>query len=84
LGSALSGNVTEKSECHVKIILEEDKFREGFLFLAEDERLVDILNDDRKFLPFRSEDGQFSVLRKASIIEISMLREGSKSRLAKW
>ena len=80
----MSEKVTEKNECHVKITMEEDKFREGFLFLAEDERLVDVLNDDRMFLPFRSEEGQFSVLKKTSIIEISMLREGSKSRLAKW
>jgi hypothetical protein len=80
----MSEKVTEKNECHVKITMEEDKFREGFLFLGEDERLVDVLNDDRMFLPFKSEEGQFSVLKKTSIIEISMLREGSKSRLAKW
>jgi hypothetical protein len=58
--------------------------RTGFLFLAEDERLVDVMNDDRTFLPFKSEDGRFSVIKKSAIIEISIKHEGGRSRLSRY
>lgn len=44
---------------------------EGYLFIPVHDRLIDILNDDRQFLPFESSDGDFIVLAKASIVSIS-------------
>ena len=44
---------------------------EGYLFVPVHDRLVDVMNDDRQFLPFESMDGDFIVLAKASIVSIS-------------
>ena len=44
---------------------------EGYLFIPVHDRLIDVLNDDRQFLPFESSDGDFIVLAKASIVSIS-------------
>jgi len=44
---------------------------EGYLFVPVHDRLVDVMNDERQFLPFESEQGEFIVLAKASIVSIS-------------
>ncbi len=44
---------------------------EGYLCVPVHDRLVDVMNDERQFLPFESEQGEFIVLAKASIVSIS-------------
>ena len=39
----------------------------GFVYLQDHERLVDLANDDRQFLPFETETKQLLVLAKSTI-----------------
>ena len=72
-----------KEQCHVSIVFDVDKIKTGFLFLQNEERLIDLMNDDRPFLPFEYDDGTFSILRKTAILEITILHEGMRSKLAR-
>ena len=45
---------------------------EGSVFMQQDERLVDMMNDERTFLPFESEDREIYVINKASISKIKI------------
>ena len=47
----------------------------GYLFTAQNERVVDLLNDERAFLPVESLTGHVSVLQKSDICEIVPHRE---------
>ncbi len=42
----------------------------GKFFLSHQEPIVDMLNDDRRFLPFSNEDGIVTVVSKAAINSI--------------
>ena len=79
-------NNTPTQKVPVVVTLETNKIHEtmeGFLFMKENERLVDLLNDDREFLPFESNEFGFYVISKSSISKVKIRREGSASRLTK-
>ena len=78
----MSSNHPAKKGLHITLTFDIDKVRTGFLFIQSDERLVDLMNDDRQFLPFEDDDGNFLIIRKSAISEISILHEGMTSRLS--
>lgn len=65
-----SARVRQKDPAPVTIrTIGEDAF-DGEVFIAIGHRLVDLLNDDRGFIPVRRDDGDMMILAKSHIVSI--------------
>ena len=53
-----------KVKLEVAVRLDDGEELNGFLFLAPQGRLSDMMNDERRFLPFETADGAFMMLKK--------------------
>ncbi|HXI87935.1 MAG TPA: J domain-containing protein [Parvularculaceae bacterium] len=56
-----------KRPARVIIALSGQEPTEAFVFLSYDERLTDLLNDARAFIPVKREDGSINLIAKSSI-----------------
>ncbi|MEZ5916982.1 MAG: hypothetical protein R3C40_05370 [Parvularculaceae bacterium] len=65
-----SASARPKNEISVTMSLSGDEFFDGKVFLKQDERLIDLLNDPRAFIPVRREDGATVIVAKANIVSI--------------
>ena len=65
-----SASARPKTEISVTMSLSGDEFFDGKVFLKHDERLIDLLNDPRAFIPVRREDGATVIVAKANIVSI--------------
>lgn len=61
---------TPKIEVLVTLSLVGDEFFEARVFLRADERLLDLLNDPRAFIPVRRTDGATMIIAKSNIVSI--------------
>jgi hypothetical protein len=61
---------TPKNEVLVTLSLMSDEYFEAWVFLRPDERLLDLLNDPRPFIPVRRLDGATMIISKSNIISI--------------
>lgn len=70
-----SGNKTtiSRTRCKVRLINFNDHMNEGYVFVAYGQRLSDLLNDDRDFLPLETDAGEVKVISKRSIMEVEVL-----------
>jgi len=73
--------IPTKDKTSVSIVLNDGETLEGSLFVPSHDRLVDMLNDERMFLPFETTKGDFLVLNKAAIKTISSRKEERGLRL---
>ena len=48
----------------------------GNLFLAANERVIDGVNDERPFLPFQTDDGEFQMINKSTVARIRPFEDG--------
>ncbi len=64
----------------VRLINFNDCITEGYVFLAYDQRVSDLLNDERGFLPLATEAGEVKVFSKRAIMEIELLEDDSGER----
>ncbi len=64
----------------VRLINFNDSITEGFVFLAYDQRVSDLLNDERGFLPVATEAGEVKVFSKRAIMEIELLEDDADER----
>lgn len=62
-----------RTRCKVRLINFNDHLNEGYVFLAYGQRLSDLLNDDRGFLPLETDAGEVKVISKRSIMEVEVL-----------
>ena len=62
----------QKDRYPVLIKMVDGEIAEGFVFMQQDERLVDMMNDDRTFLPFETHERQIYVINKATISKIKI------------
>lgn len=76
------GNKTtvNRTRCKVRLINFSDHIVEGFVFLAYGQRLSDLLNDERAFLPLETEEGEVKVVSKRSIMEVEILNVSTSGR----
>lgn len=65
--SAFGGNekMVFKKKLMVEIELDSGDILKGYLFLGQTQRLSDLMNDDRIFLPFEAMDGAITIFTKA-------------------
>ena len=65
-----AGGARRKLEVAVTMSLAHDEIFSGSVFLDADERLIDLLNDDRAFIPVRRDDGATVIVAKSNIVSI--------------
>ncbi len=62
--------ITKKLEAGVELIRIDGTLLNGTVFLRGDQRVIDVVNDERQFLPFVDPEGVFSVINKSTISSI--------------
>ncbi|MEL7492142.1 MAG: hypothetical protein AAGJ73_15645 [Pseudomonadota bacterium] len=62
----------------VRLINFNDTIIEGYVFLAYNQRVSDLLNDDRDFLPVATDAGEMRVMSKRAIMEIEVIEDDSE------
>lgn len=65
-----SSGVKQKPLVEVDVTLSNGMVLKGNFFLNSQERIIDMLNDDRHFLPFSGSDGVITVVAKVAITSI--------------
>ena len=68
-----------KVKIEVEIELEGGRTLLGNFFGAPKQRLSDVLNDERRFLPFETSGGILTVFRKSAVLRITPLRQSNRS-----
>ena len=71
-----SKQAISRTRCKVRIVGFNDMLTEGCVFLAYNQRLSDLLNDDRDFLPIETDEGEVKVISKRAIMEVEVLEMG--------
>jgi len=56
-----------KDKIHVVVSIDGRPSVEGFLFVTPGDRIIDLLNDDREFLPLELLSGESVIVRKSEI-----------------
>ncbi len=62
----------KKARYPVTLKLMDGEVVDGFVYMQVDERLVDMMNDDRNFVPFEDKDREMHVINKSSISKIKI------------
>lgn len=65
-----SATSRHKNEARVLVTLTGQAPFEAFVFLKVDERLIDLLNDQRQFIPIKRADGSTLIASKLNIVSI--------------
>lgn len=63
----------EKEKKAVAVALLNGKDHTGFMFVKKFQRVQDLLNDDRHFVPFLRDDGEFLMLNKRHLMTVKTL-----------
>jgi len=77
---ASSKSTISRTRTKVRLINFNDAITEGYIFLAYSQRISDLLNDDREFLPLESQAGEMRVVSKRAIMEIEILVDDEKTK----
>lgn len=72
-----SSTRTQKIEVEAVIVLADGTTMNGCFFTAQGQRLTDLLNDQRAYLPFLMEDGEITFLSKTTIARITPAVQGA-------
>jgi len=67
----------------IRLINFSDTIIEGYVFLAYNQRVSDLLNDDRDFLPIATDAGEMRVMSKRAIMEIEVIEDDSQKNRRK-
>ncbi len=64
-----------KYKTEVQVQFDDGASLLGFVFLKQMQRVSDLLNDPRQFLPFQKSDGPIVYIRKATIAKVVELKQ---------
>ena len=62
-----SDQVKPKIKAEVEVALNDGTVLKGYFFLNPQQRVLDIMNDDRPFLPLEDSEGTVTVINKSVI-----------------
>jgi len=83
-----SDNVIQRVKIEVDLTLSDERQFKGFVFISPQQRLVDLLNDTRAFIPFQLEDETVMIISKTQIgTMIPAQQDSDKEReeqITKW
>ena len=65
-----SGQKRPKIQVEIEVHLQDGSFFLGMLSLAQGQRVSDLMNDERQFLPIERVDGSVVIYRKAVISKV--------------
>ena len=70
--------VLSRARTKVRLVSFNETISEGYVFLAHEQRVSDLLNDNRDFLPLETDAGEMRVISKRAIMELEILNVDSK------
>lgn len=73
-----TSKVKSKLKAEVEVTMSDGRTFKGNFYINAQERVLDVLNDERTFLPFLGEDDAFTVLNKAYITSIVPLQSSAQ------
>jgi len=73
-------DIVQKRTIEAKIVLSDGTGLTGCFFINQGQRLVDLLNDQRAFIPYRNTNGTFLLIRKSTIDRIEPVDQTSTSK----
>jgi hypothetical protein len=59
-----------KDKQEVELLLSTNTGMKGYFFLAKGQRAIDMLNDNRRFVPFEDISGNIRLINKENIISV--------------
>ena len=62
---------SKKNEVAVDIDLANGKTIECCFFAAHGQRLLDLMNDERSYIPYSNKEGKVTILQKSAIIQLT-------------
>jgi DnaJ-domain-containing protein 1 len=65
----------QKTKLQVEMELDDGAVLRGSVFVSQRQRLPDLMNDDRQFLPFETTDGLITIVRKQVVRRITPLNQ---------
>src|SRR5215470_11486487 len=68
-----SGPKKARNKYAIEVELDDGKIQTLFLFVAPGSRVIDMLNDERMFIPFESADGAIVIYKKSALRRVSEL-----------
>lgn len=68
-----SGLKKARNKYCIELELDDGKIQTLFVFVAPGSRVIDMLNDDRGFIPFETSDGSIIIYKKSAIRRVSEL-----------
>jgi hypothetical protein len=71
--SSGAAKATPKIKAEVEMVTHDGVLLKGKFFTVPSQRVLDVLNDDRTFLPFETEDGDIYIVNKTFIARIRPL-----------
>ena len=70
----------KKNEVEVNIVLTDGSALDCCVFAEEGQRLLEIMNDDRAYIPYTDSDGNITIIQKTTIARITPVNQ----KLTKW
>ncbi len=67
------GQKKARNKYAVEVELDDGKVQTLFVFVAPDMRVIDMLNDERMFIPFETNDGTIVIYKKHAIKRLTEL-----------
>ena len=77
-----SSNFRSKKKVRVNIRLQDGTFLDGHVFCSLEQRVSDLLNDDREFIPFESMNEDIIMVRKGVVAQIQTREESSGKQIS--
>jgi DnaJ like chaperone protein len=74
-----SGLKKARNKYAVEVELDDGKVQTLFVFVAPASRVIDMLNDERSFIPFETSDGTIVIYKKSAIRRLSELFAAERS-----
>ncbi len=65
----------QKNRLQVELELDNNTVMMGYVFVSHQQRLPDLLNDDRAFLPFETMEGVVTIIRKSTVRRVTPMNQ---------
>jgi len=77
-----NNNWQHKDPATVRLVKLDGSILQGRIFCAEGERVSDVIANEKIFLPFESDDGEFQVITKATLARVIPIDSGAPMKVS--
>ncbi len=71
-----------KQRAPVQFVTRGGEVIRGSVFLAQKERVLDLVNGNRAFVPFESLDGEFQAINKSNVDRLALVEDGEPAKVS--